>query len=48
LWNQEDKKIENIDVIMHNIKNQYNFNESELLQIKNKITYNFLPAYTCK
>jgi len=48
LWNQEDKKIKNIDVIVHNIKNQYNFNESKLLQIKNKITNNFLSAYIRK
>lgn len=33
---------------MHNIKTQYNFNENELLQIKNKIKNNFLPVYNRK
>lgn len=49
LWNHESKKQEHIEVIMKEINIHFtSYNPLQLVQIRYKITNNFLPAYVRK
>lgn len=45
LWNDRTKQKIKIDILMENIKNEYNFNEEQMSQIKIKLKTDFLPVY---
>lgn len=45
LWDNKDKNMTNIQVLMNNIQEKYNYSESQMIQIRKKLTANFIPAF---
>lgn len=48
LWNSENKKKGNVEVIMDEINKNFTYDQNQLAQIRSRITNNFLPAFVRK
>lgn len=48
IWNNTEKDKEKKDVLIDKIREEYNYDENQLEQIKNKLLNNVLPSYNSK
>jgi hypothetical protein len=48
IWNNIEKDKEKVDILMDKITENYNYNDIQLQQIKNKLLNNFIPSYNKK